>query len=228
MKCHEVEKNLSAYLDGFLPQTESQTISLHLKHCPKCTVRCEQTNTLRSRLRGLPAQAPPVSLTCPLRVSGSKEQTRRRRSATFSEIWENWAANTRLWRDNLMRPLAIPLAGGLASAVFLFGMVVPNVATYQSFTGNDVPTALYTEATVKSTGPFTFGDDDIIVELTVDEQGRMVDYSFPSKVSEDPELLRIIENNLLFTTFTPATTFGQPTAGKVRVSFSKSHIEVKG
>lgn len=127
-----------------------------------------------------------------------------------------------------MRPLAIPLAGGLASAVFLFGMVVPNVATYQSFTGNDVPTALYTEATVKSTGPFTFGDDDIIVELTVDEQGRMVDYSFPSKVSEDPELLRIIENNLLFTTFTPATTFGQPTAGKVRVSFSKSHIEVKG
>jgi hypothetical protein len=37
-----------------------------------------------------------------------------------------------------------------------------------------------------------------------------------------------IGNMILFTSFSPATAFGQPTAGRVWVSFRRSHIVVKG
>jgi hypothetical protein len=42
------------------------------------------------------------------------------------------------------------------------------------------------------------------------------------------QLRRSIENNLLFTTFQPATAFGLPIAGKIRISFRSSRIDVRG
>jgi len=93
----------------------------------------------------------------------------------------------------------------------------------------DVPTQLYTEASVKSTSPVSFGDDDVVVDLNIDDQGRILDY----KIVDGPhimktELRRAIEHKLLFTQFTPATTFGLPMAGKIRISFRNSKIDVKG
>jgi len=37
-----------------------------------------------------------------------------------------------------------------------------------------------------------------------------------------------IENSLLFTEFWPATNFGRPIAGTIRISFRSSHIDVRG
>jgi hypothetical protein len=38
----------------------------------------------------------------------------------------------------------------------------------------------------------------------------------------------MIGNSLLFTQFQPATTFGQPTSGWVRVTFRRTQLEVRG
>jgi hypothetical protein len=149
-------------------------------------------------------------------------------------MWADWRTSFRLWSQNLMRPLAIPTAGGFLSAVVLFcllpiGMISPSLALSVA-TITDVPTALYTDATVKSISPVGFTDEDVVVELTIDDQGRILSYTIPDcpHSVKCPGLRRNIESSLLFTQFTPATTFGQPMSGKVRLSFRNSSINVKG
>jgi len=134
------------------------------------------------------------------------------------------------WASGLMKPLALPAAGGLATAVLLF------MAIMTSFQGimsgpqpGDVPTILATEAQLKSTLLDT-APDEINVDVLVDEQGRVIDYSLPKglDLAARQELRRMIGNSLLFSQFNPATTFGQPTAGWVRVTFRKTQLDVRG
>jgi len=164
-----------------------------------------------------------------LRIIASREAASRRSVGTAKERCAAWLADVKLWTDNLMRPLAIPTAGGFASALVLFSVFASGI-TIPSVPGSaDVPTGLYTEASVKSYLPLGFDGSDTVVELTIDDQGRVIDYSLPNLPNASSrELRRNIENHLLFTQFTPATSFGQPTAGKVRLWFRSSRIDVKG
>jgi len=129
-----------------------------------------------------------------------------------------------------MRPFALPTAGGFASALVLFSVFASGLDTPIAKASHvDVPTGLYTEASVRNYLPLGLHDSDIVVELTIDDQGRVVDYHLPAMSAPlSRELRRNIENNLLFTQFNPATSFGQPTAGKVRLWFRSSRIDVKG
>ncbi|MGA2434265.1 MAG: hypothetical protein ABSG25_03175 [Bryobacteraceae bacterium] len=176
-------------------------------------------------MAGLPAAAPPPELTVRLRVIASRERARtlaRRHPAGFV------AARIHLWIENMMRPLALPFAGGLVAAMLLFAMLVPTFTLHSRPGRADVPIGLFTEPSVKLQTPFGFGDADIGVEVSVDGQGRMIDYTITEGegIAKDPELRRRIENNLLFTTFTPATAFGQPTPGKIYLYFRRSEIDV--
>jgi hypothetical protein len=219
-------------VDGALAAEERRAIDNHRSSCDACSEKLEMAREIRNSVQALPKRMPPARLTTQLRVLASREIVRQRTQKTLGSRCEEFVVNFRLLSDNLMRPLAIPTAGGVFSALFLFGLLVPTltVPRISAASINDVPTGLYTDATVKSTVPLSFSDDDVVVELTIDEQGRLVDYSIPAcQHSQDsPQLRRAIENNLLFTQFTPATTFGQPKAGKIRLSFRRSHIEVKG
>src|SRR5438046_1153516 len=64
-------------------------------------------------------------------------------------------------------------------------------------------------------------NDDTLIEIQVDGQGRMVDYEL-----SQGQMTSEIGNLLLFTTFTPATQFLRPTTGKVVIRLSR--IVVKG
>ncbi len=128
--------------------------------------------------------------------------------------------------ENMMRPLALPFAGGLVSAVLLFGMLVPSFAAKRDLS-NDVRVDRFTEPAVKQWDPFSLPDTDCAVEVVVDEQGRMIDYTIDAKssVANNAEFRRLIENKLLFISFTPATTYGQPTTGRVFIYFSGLHVK---
>jgi hypothetical protein len=181
-------------------------------------------------LKNLPVFSPPEELSTRLYVMASRERMRRLSNSSPAAALRHYGERVRLWMDNLMRPLALPFAGGLLSALLLFSMLVPNILMHRYPSTNDVPIGLYTEATVKTISPFGFNDDDFVVEVSVDGQGRMVDYSIAAHgqhLTNDPELRRSLENNLLFTEFTPATAFGQPTFSKIFLSFYRSHINVK-
>jgi hypothetical protein len=163
-------------------------------------------------------------------VLASRELARRSFHEGIGSFLSHCNTRAKLWLEDMMRPVALPLAGGLLSTVILFGVLVPTFAVPESSGIQDVPTGLSTEATVIRMGPFGFSEDDITLLVTVNEQGRVVDYSTPSGQvwMPNPRARRSVENLLLFTEFSPGTTFGQPASGKVRVNFRRSEIDVKG
>ncbi len=225
--CRSIENNLSAHVDGELSGLDRQVMLMHLAQCPSCALRSEQVYQLRRSLQALPTVNPPAQLNTALRVLASRELARRNSRVTVAAMLSDWRSSARVWMNNLMRPFALPVAGGLVSTLMLFGILMPSFIHPARIDDNDIPIVFYTEASVRSTGPL-FYTDDVEVELNVDEQGRVVNYTLPPSVMGNPTLRRTIEGNLLITRFNPATTFGQPISGKVKLSFRKLHIEVKG
>src|SRR5262249_24913082 len=145
------------------------------------------------------------------------------RTGSFSARMEYWSERGRLMMDNLMRPLALPAAGGFASALFCFVTLIPSLGFLRN-TANDIPSALYTEPSVNSVAHFTPRskiNDDTVIEVQIDEQGHMVDYNVL-----EGHMTSEIGNLLLFTTYTPATVFLQPASGKIVIR--RSQIVVKG
>src|SRR5262249_20603075 len=126
-------------------------------------------------LRSLPRRLPPPRLNSSLRVLASREQRRRVYGSGLS-----LKDRSRLFTDNLMRPLALPFAGGVFSTVILFSMwIVPTYPVRGSSTF-DVPTGLTTAAAVKLTAPIVASAGDVVVDITVDGYGRMIDYTIVS------------------------------------------------
>ncbi len=228
MDCKRVRRALAAYCDDALSHSERHEIRLHLSGCRSCALRSEQFVQVRETLRQLPALRPPERLVTALRILASKERARRAGDLPF--FIGEWALRTRIWASEMMRPLALPMAGGLLSALVLFGMLAPSFAPRHRPDIADVPTTLSTEATFLGMGPFGFGGDMVTVDVTVDSSGRLIDYSTPhgQEWVNDPEVRRSVENALLFTRFSPGTTFGKPAFARVRITLRRSEIDVRG
>jgi len=187
-------------------------------------------DSLGEALRSLSVKAPPPELRTSLRVIASRERQRRLERRNFATMWHTWRENTRLFLDNAVLSLALPFAGGVFSTVVLFSMFVVPAYPLLSSSDTDVPTVLSTPVAVKSIAPFSVGDTDVVVDVTVDEQGRMLDYAIVAGASvlANPQMRRRLENALVFSNFTPATTFGQPMISKMRLWFHSSRIDVRG
>jgi hypothetical protein len=225
MECGKVRSKVSAYMDGSVSEDERREMRLHLSKCGTCSAESERYGRIRAALRSLPPYVPPPELAVRLRVIASRERARAMETAP---IFKRWRDSFQLSLQNLMRPLALPLFGGICSAVLLFSALVPSFTQHQ--TPGDVPTGLSTQPLVKSMAPLGFTDaGDAVVDLRIDGEGRIVNYSIIGADGQQADQVRrSIENNLLFTTFQPATAFGLPIAGTIRLSFRSSRIEVRG
>ena len=230
MSCELVDRSLSAYIDGRLVDEQRRAVAWHLAHCEKCAAAAKQSLRLRATLRTLPQPTPPPELTVALRILASREAGRRAAQRWFGGLLGAWVEKFSLRLNALMRPIALPFAGGLVSALLVFATFVPMYTVRDNPSISDVPTGLFTEATLKSVPSMDLSDDEVIVDLVVDGQGRIVDYSLPRKQGwmKNAQVRRAIENALLFTSFTPSTTFGQPISTRIRLSFRRSQIDVKG
>lgn len=228
--CSTVGRKVSAFVDGRLPEREWQEVRTHLSACLACATEAEEMIQVRASLRQLPQRPVPAQISMRLRVIASRERVRAERGRGVFARARHLVDRIDLFFHNLMRPLAIPAVGGLLSTVVLFGAMLPTFATHRA-PGADTPLndALFTEATVRAVLPVSFTDDNIAVDVLIDESGRMIDYSFPDGQSaRDPELVRKLENMLLFTVYKPATSFGQPTSTRIRLTFQRERMDVKG
>ncbi len=173
--------------------------------------------SVRRVLSELPPRAVPAELNARLRVMASHECQRRLRRHTWLERFAH-----RL--DLLFRPLAVPAAGGLLSSVLLFSAMVDTL-NVRPYLNQDIPLGLYTQVSVGNISPFAGDGEDVLVEVTIDAQGRVSNYSIPNgKISQGQ--LQQIGNLILFSTFTPATAYGQPVSGKILVALH--HINIQG
>jgi hypothetical protein len=229
MDCQQVHLMLSGFQDGHVLDLEREEIASHLKACPECATRYSQMEAVRASIQALPKTQIPAHLALTLRVIASREAHRRRRYDGLRGWIRSYNDRLQLFAQNLMRPLAIPAAGGLLSAVFLFSMVMTNYQGIVRQPHNDIPTILATSAVMKAS---LFSAEEITVDVLVDEQGRVIDFTLPEDEAvleqADPELRRKLGNSLLFAQFQPATSFGRPTTGWVKVTYRCSFIDVKG
>jgi hypothetical protein len=185
---------------------------------------------LRRALRSLPKRIPPAGLTVALRVIASRERQRFLERRTWRRMIATWRERASLSAGETMRSLVLPLAGGVCTAVVLFSTwLVPTYPLHVAG-GADVPIMPSTEATVSATvtGTRAIGlSGDAVVDVTVDDQGSVVDIAIVSgtDVLQNAERRHRLENLLLWTHFTPATEFGRPVARRVRLI--SSQIDVK-
>jgi anti-sigma factor RsiW len=226
MSCQTVRNSLSAFLDHRVAGDARARVAGHLAECRECAAHLRELSELREGLRSLPEAAVPERLRTQLQVLASHERARWNATKTLSLALYTWAANIKLAADNLMRPLAVPLAGGLASALLLFSLLVPTLGFRPSVL-NDVPTRLYTAATLVEAAPLGANSDETVVAVYIDAKGQATDYSVQQgKVS--PAMQADLTQMMFFARFTPATWFGQPTNGKVLVSFRRINYVVRG
>jgi hypothetical protein len=194
--------------------------------------RSREFGEINRALQSLPQKFPGPEFRTRLLVLASQERQRRLSRLTLASRIRLIRNRFELLCEELVRPLALPLAGGLFSTIALFSMfVVPAYPRLsQAVSVADVPTILTTQVALKGVSPFSAAGDDVVVDVTVDGQGRMIDYAVVTgaAVLASSDVRRRLEQALLFTEFTPATSFGQPTPAKMRLWFRSSHIDVRG
>jgi hypothetical protein len=186
---------------------------------------------VRSLLKGLPRRRASHELSVALQIAASKEASRRQRWASAPALLVRIKDRFDLWKTNMMRPLALPCAGGLVSAILVFTMFVQIHPVRANSLSDDRPTGLYTQAAAKTLAPFEPPTADAEIEVSIDGQGRIADYRVVAGDQKlDIEVRRSVERTLLFTEFTPATSFGQAVPSKLRLTLRRgaSALTVKG
>lgn len=186
---------------------------------------------LRNRLRGMPKLSPSAHLSLDLRILASKERARAIRYQNWPSTFRYIRSRFSLHLENLMKPVAIPVVGGLTTALILFLLLAP---VYPLRTVNaasiDVPTRLSTNASVKTMASFTAVERPVTLLVQVNNEGRVVGYLIEEgeDTMRNEATRRRIEQILLFTVFTPATSFGMPRNGEVRISVDSKSVLVQG
>ncbi|MES1260262.1 MAG: hypothetical protein ABUS49_00905 [Acidobacteriota bacterium] len=181
--------------------------------------------SLRTGLKHLPMRPVPSMLTTRLNVLASRERVRRINRLNFRAWATEQASRARLFFDNLLKPLAVPAAGGLLASFLCFGVIVDTLH-YVPDWQEDMPINFSSEIAIGDLSPFSVNGKDVMVQLTVDSQGNVTDYSLPHTSNPSPDELQQVGNLVLFSTFTPAMRLGRPISSK-RLFYIR-HISVKG
>lgn len=221
MKCSVAKGLLSSYLDSEVTRSQLAQVDEHLRGCGPCAALYSSMQRTQALVGAVGRKVAPPDLALRLRVAVSQEIATVRRPR-----WEAWRVR---W-DNAFNAVMVPATAGLVTTLIIFGLLISMIYPGQVGAANDVPTMLYTPAELQFT-PFELSmgasnAESIIVEAYVGPDGRVLDYRILSAPDDAQAILPELKNTLIFTTFHPATAFGQPTASRVVLSFSK--VQVKG
>ncbi len=223
MNCTETRSLFSLYLDGAVTGRQMTEIDEHRRSCSSCAHEYQMLRQTQLAVSSVGRRQPPPDLALRLRVTLSHEIARQKRPVFEGVI-------TRI--DNAMRGIMVPATAGALSAIAFLALLVGffAVPTTVQARSSDVPTMLRTQPELRFS-PFGWQTSDIeadslVVDVSVDPNGRVQDYRIISAPSDSSEMMSQLNNMLIFTQFRPATSFGRPVAGRALLSFSK--INVKG
>jgi anti-sigma factor RsiW len=228
--CAKIRSVFSAYLDGDLSGREMQEIERHLNGddtlsgCGTCANDFSAWRQMQQSLALLRPAQPPADLDLRLRLAISREQARRR---------SRWADRLSLAWDNAIRPVVVQLSAGIAGTAVLAGgmvLLLGLVAPPQAVQANDEPLGAVTSphylySTVAPEAIVTPRDTAIVVEASVDNQGRVYDFTIVSGPQDDAVRTQVV-NQLLLSVFQPASVFGLPVRGRVVITYAG--ISVRG
>lgn len=187
---------------------------------------------IAAAMRALPRLTPPRELTARLRVTASRESKRRR----IHETWDTWVhyhrERVQVWFNNAMRPFALPAVGGVTSTLVIVALMAAQYPVPMAARGSDIPVGEYVEAEFLNMGPISLDTEEVVVDVTVDRAGRVLDCELADDgipLHNREEIERSIEKALLYANFEPARRFGERVSGgKVRLAFRHGSIDVQG
>lgn len=221
MSCNQTKSLLSPYLDGRVTGKQMQSVASHLSSCDQCHAQFRSLQQSHQLLTALGRKKAPPDLAFQIRLAISREAARtpsRRMRAFLTQL------------ENVFNPLLVPATAGVVSAIIFFGLLMGSLFTPIRASGDSIPT-FYTPPELQSS-PFyaqlsTNAPGSLLIEATVDPNGRILDYRIISEPNEETaQIMPELKNVLITSQFRPATKFGQPTTDRVVLSFSK--INVKG
>jgi hypothetical protein len=227
VNCKSVREALWDYTAGTLNATDSLLVDMHIAECRACELHRAEVRSVRLGLKGLPEVSVSMMLNTRLRVIASRERSRQVLRRDLAARFRDLKETAKLIFDNMLRPVAVPAAGGLLASFLCFGVIVDTLHVHvHSPWENDIPFGLYTQVAIDDFSPFSVNGKDVIVELTVDRNGVVSDFEVPQSNSVTPDELSEIGNLVLYSTFKPATQFGENVSGKILVSIH--HINIRG
>lgn len=219
--CPSIQAQFPEYLDGAVTGEGMREIAAHLQDCHECSMEFAAQRSLQSLLSGVRPVKPPRDLGLRLRVAISQERayTMRRRLDRWQMHWQN-----------SMAPMLARGVAGAASAAILLGTValmIGIVGSPPTVSANEVlgdstssPQFLYTVGGTDSRVSF---HTPVLVQAEISPQGRVYDYTIVS--GPDSKAVRDeLDNLLLMSHFTPASSYGVPVAGRAILSFSGTHV----
>lgn len=226
MSCENVRNLIASMVDRRVSPDEREFAIAHMETCAGCSSRYEDLLSMRAALRHMAPPPIPEKLGARLRNAAAYERVRQLSRASSASRRQRWIAQIQLAFDNMMRPAALPFAGGVLSAALAFGLLVPNLSFAHHF-GPGPATQIFNMpdgVVVGSVGeppriePSDAGSSDYstVLVLTVDNYGRVADYQV-TRGQLTPDLKELI----MFSTFTPATFFGRRTTAKVTICYGK-------
>lgn len=212
--CLEIRDHFSDYVDGLCTQETVRSLRYHLRYCGSCRRELACAEALQSELRVLPRRPVPHMADLRLKVRVSQELNRNLLGRLMVRV------------DNMFRGLLLPASGGLAVAVFCFLFFVGS-ASVPVNSRPDVPLSFITPPRVLTLAPLDFstGGKPVVVVTYIDSAGQVTRYQVLSG-QHSPELMHNLDRLIYFSQFSPATTFGQPTEGRVILALNQ--ITVRG
>jgi hypothetical protein len=185
--------------------------------------------SLRTGLKSLPGKNISSLLSTRLKVVASRERSRLLLRRDLAARLGDLRSNAKLLFDNMLRPLAVPAAGGVLASFCCIVMILDTLHFHPAWQP-DIPVSLFTQVTIEGMSPFSVDGPDVTMQLTVDANGAVSDFELPADGNNahrvSPQEMREIGNMVLFSTFTPATSFGQRVPGKIVVG--SRHINIRG
>jgi hypothetical protein len=231
MNCQQARRHLPGYLDGGIASQHHFHVRGHLETCADCREELESFRLLAISLANVQRVDVPADLAWRIRVQASQAMT------FIGRMRHAWS-RVQLSFENIFRPLAVPMTGGIVTALVVFALVVQNVlvGVPVGFIPNDLPLNLVQPAQLESLAPFglpgivaTEGQADsgrLVLEATLNAHGDVVSYKILSGPS-DAIVQRQLDQILLFSRFRPRLNFGRPTDGG-RVLLGFSEVRVRG
>jgi hypothetical protein len=227
MSCENVQERISSLIDRRIGFEEREEVLAHLEECTKCDNHFADMQLQRAALLRMGSRPVPAELQERLRVTASYERIRQlSRDSFVSRRWR-WLSNLQLTFENLMRPAALPFAGGLLSTALVFSLLLPQLILSRTSFGEGPSTQIFTIPDGRVVG--AIGDQpriepadsvnpnyQTVIELTVDNYGSVTDYQV-TRGQLTPDLKDLI----MFSRFTPATLFGRRTTAKVKIVYGK-------
>jgi hypothetical protein len=218
-----MHRNLPLYLDGKLTAPARVIAHLHLRACSKCFDAYERAESVVNWTARLNPVRPPANLRMQIRLELTREIARE---GWLRRAWGQFKTDVR----EGLQPVAVRSAGGLAAAVLLFGVLMPDIWTQPVHASNDIPLRLLSQtvavpAVVAELGPYAV-NGNVTVLAYIDVQGGVYDLQFPEDMGQNEKLKAEIANALLFTQFEPAMLFGRPVPGRILINFT--NYTVKG